>query len=279
MSDPQRWFRWCATWLLVLVWSSTALAHSEEATVCVRTYDTVTVDGDLRDWTRRIDETNWSAQLRVKKGLLDHWMMKAVPGHVNTLTANVEAGQIDSPEDFSMVFYTMWDETNLYLAYIVVDNEVVSQHEGADIWQDDCVELWIDARHDAITRTLFQDDEYQIGLSPKSKVSRGSDELWVWRNPDSDLVIEQSQIASVSTEDGYVLEAAIPWRTIHGLKPEPGTWIGFNISAVDKDLDESWTHIVWSGNQHSNPTQFGHLYFVDAAIDLIPSDLKQLEQK
>jgi len=42
---------------------------------------------------------------------------------------------------------------------------------------------------------------------------------------------------------------------------------------VDKDEDQLWTHITWSGELHSDPSQFGHLFFVDAPVDLFPADV------
>jgi hypothetical protein len=255
----------------LLARAGTVSCHSEESAIALRTYTGITVDGTLEDWVRRLESGNWSGQLEVKKGRVIEWM-RAAPIYVNTLTAKVESGAIGAPEDFSAVIYTLWDDKRLYVAATVVDDQVVTQHEAGDIWQDDAVELWIDCRHDAVTHTLFQEDEFQIGFSPASQ-HRNHAVAWAWRNPLADTLAKQLEVASVLTSNGYVIEASMPWTALTGCQPGFGGMMGFNVSVVDKDQDQLWTHITWSGQLHSDPSQFGHLYFLDAPIDLFPSDV------
>lgn len=251
--------------------AASARAHSDKAAVAVRTYQGIEVDGKLDDWTRRLERSNWAGQLEVKKGQTLKWV-RAAPTPVNALTATVESGAIDSPEDFMANVYLLWDTTNLYVAAVVTDDEVQADHEGADMWQDDAVELWLDCRHDAVTRTLFQDDEYQLGFSPAS-AGRTHPVAWVWRNPEAETILPTVRVASELTGTGYVVEGSVPWSSLRGCAPAIGGLIGFNISIADKDADQRWSHLTWSGQLHSDPSQFGHLYFVDAPIDLFPSDV------
>ncbi len=249
----------------------TAWAHSEEALVSLKTYTPIEADGKLDDWVRRLESSNWTAQMEVKKGHVLEWV-RAVPAHVSLLSARVEAGAIASPTDFSATVYTLWDERAFYVAAVVTDDQVVAQQDGKDIWQDDALELWLDCRHDSVTHTLFQDDEYQLGFSPATR-SRTKAVGWAWRNPNPEPVIAAMRVGSSLTAGGYVLEAVVPWKTLQGCQPAMGKMIGFNISMVDKDGDQLWSHITWSGKLHSDPSQFGHLYFMDAPIDLFPSDV------
>lgn len=256
----------------LVLWPAPAgFTHSEEAAVSVKTYTPITVDGTLTEWARRLESSNWTGQLEVKKGQVVRWM-RAVPIYVNGLTSRVEAGTVKGPEDFSAAVYTLWDERHLYLAAIVTDDDIVTQQEGADIWQDDAMELWFDCRHDAVTHTLFQDDEYQLGFSPASRY-RNRALAWAWRNPRAEAVIPAMQAASALSPTGYVLEASVPWAVLQGCQPGVGKIMGFNVSFADKDEDQQWTHVAWSGLLHSDPSQFGHLYFADAPIDLFPSDV------
>lgn len=257
--------------LTLLLIPNLARAHSEKAAVCVKNYDPIVVDGKLDDWIGRIESSNWGAMLDIKKGKTERWM-RAYSNYMNSLSSKVEAGKVDNLMDFNMVFYTMWDEQNLYFAVIVTDAEVVTQHEGDNIWQDDCVEIWLDGRHEAVTHTMTHDDEYQIGISPKSKY-REKTLAWVWRNSKPEPVMAAMKYASTLTEGGYVIEVSIPISALTGLKPKIGTTTGFNLSAVDKDEDEVWSHITWSGALHSDPTQFADLYFVDAPIIVFSKDL------
>ena len=257
--------------LLMGAAAAPAEAHSERAAVAVKTYTPITIDGKLDDWVRRLEQSDWTGRLAVKKGEVLKWM-RAAPIHLNALTGRVEAGTVDGPDDFSAMIYPLWDEGHFYVAAVVTDNQVVTQHEGADVWQDDCLELWFDCRHDAVTHTLFQDDEYQLGFSPASQ-SRNRAIGWTWRNPNSEPVTHAMQVASALIPGGYVLEASVPWQTMQGCRPTVGSLMGFNISMADKDEDQLWTHVTWSGQLHSDPSQFGHLYFVDAPVDLFPSDV------
>ncbi len=248
-----------------------AWGHSEKATVSIKTYTPITVDGKLDDWARRLADSNWTGQLELQKGRVTQWI-RAVPIYLNALTSHVESGTVKSPEDFSAIVYTLWDAKHFYVAAVVTDDEVVTQHAGADIWQDDMLEFWFDCRHDAVTHTLTQEDEYQLGFSPASKY-RAEAIAWAWRNPNADAVTPTMEVASALTPTGYILEGSVPWAALKGCEPAIGSMIGFNISAVDKDEDQLWTHVTWSGQLHSDPSQFGHLYFVDAPVDLFPSDV------
>lgn len=260
--------------VLFLFIEKVAFAHSEESTICIKTHTKIVIDGDLRDWARRVDKSDWSALLNIKKGQMGN-LMKAVPTYINILTSNVETGKIDSPQDYSAIFYTLWDDDNIYLAFIVIDDELIPEKEDENIWQDDCIEVWFDTRHDAVTAEMFQEDEYQIGLT--AFVEKKQQALkWVWRNPYSEEVREKIQVASVIFEGGYVIEAAIPIKAMRGLAPQECKYVGFNVSGVDKDKDGVWTHITWSGKLHSDPTQFGHLYFMEEPIDIFLSDVKKV---
>jgi hypothetical protein len=254
-----------------------AWAHSEEAAIAVRTYTPIEVDGSLQDWCRRIENTNWPAKMQCQKGDVTQWMRTA-PTYINALTSHIESGTVTDSKDFSATVYTLWDGDYLYWAAIVRDNEVVTQHEGEDIWQDDTLEVWLDCRHDAVTHTLFQDDEYQLGFSPASQY-RNEPAAMVWRNPDTALVISGMKVGSSLTDDGYQVEGSVALKTLNGCKPSEGSFIGLNFSFVDKDKDQLWTHITWSGQLHSDPSQFGHLYFVDAPVDLFPSDIFDEDQQ
>ena len=246
-------------------------AHSEEAAVSYRTYSPITVDGKLDDWVRRLERSDWKGRLSAKKGeVLES--IRAVPLHVNALTAAVESGAIANSDDFSAEVYTLWDPQSLYLAAVVTDDHVVVQHEGADIWQDDSLEVWFDCRHDAVTHTLFQDDEYQLGFSPAGP-DRTRALAWAWRNPRAEAVTPSLRVASSLIPGGYLIEAAVPWTALQGCQPSVGGVLGFNISMVDKDADQLWTHVTWSGRLHSDPSQFGHLHLLDAPVDLFPSDV------
>lgn len=216
--------------------SKTVWATSEQATICRKTDSKITVDGDLKEWG------------------------KAVPAYVTKFTSHIEKGKVKDDSDFSMVFYTLYDDENFYFAAVITDDEVVAKQKGENIWQDDCVEIWLDDANDSNTPIMFADDDYQIGFSPQSD-SRKSTETYIWRNPDPEPVMKSMKVASALTGKGYIIEASIPIKVLNELDPKSQKVIGFNISVCDVDKDGVWTHITWSGKMHSDPRQFGELYF------------------
>jgi len=220
-----------------------AWAASEQATICKKTESKITVDGDLKDWG------------------------KAVPAHVTKFTSHIEKGGVKDDSDFSMAFYTLYDDENFYFAAVVIDDEVVTKQRGGDIWQDDCIEIWLDNADDSTTPIMFAEDDYQIGFSPQSG-GRKSTESYVWHNPDPEPVMKAMKVASALTDKGYIIEASIPIKALNELEPKSQKVIGFNISVCDVDKDGVWTHIVWSGKMHSDPRQFGELYFVTQSPSL-----------
>jgi hypothetical protein len=210
----------------------------EKTVNCGKAKGKITIDGDLKDWA------------------------KAEPAYVTKSDSYVEKGKVKDDSDLSVAFYTLYDEENIYFAAVVTDDEVVTRQKDGAIWQDDCIEIWLDNADDSTTPIMFADDDYQIGLSPQSG-GRRSAESYVWHNPDADLVMKEIKVSSTLTDKGYIIEASIPIKVLYELDPKSQKVIGFNISVCDLDKDGVWTHITWSGKLHSDPTQFGKLYFAE----------------
>src|SRR3989338_9229435 len=94
------WTVVCGLWTATLGLSGVATAHSGEATVSVKTYTPVVIDGKLEEWVRRVERSNWTGKLELQKGQVVPWI-RAVAAHLNALVSKVEAGAVDSLEDFS----------------------------------------------------------------------------------------------------------------------------------------------------------------------------------
>ncbi len=214
-------------------------------------------------------------------GKLEDWPIKDLPssGILNKDVGSIEDGEITDDNDYSMSFYIMYDEKNIYFSAIVKDNEVITSYgDPSRIWQEDGIELWFDAKHDSATTTMTQDDDFQIGLSPRSK-DRDITEKYVWRNPEPYSLIDTINVESSLIDGGYIIEASIPIAEIRGLKPENINPVGFNISGCEVDSEGIWTHIPWSGTHHSDPTQFGLLFFENKLTDVPVYICKNMSKK
>jgi len=259
--------------LWTLLGATLAGAHSEQAAVSVKTYSRITVDGSLADWVRRLEDTDWAGRLQVTRGEVLPWL-RAAPSALNALTASVASGSVEGPDDFSARVYTMWDAERLYVAAVVTDDDVVTQRQDGDIWQDDALELWLDCRHDAVTHAVQQDDEHHLAFSPASRFRQRA-LAWAWPQPQAGAVLGTMEVASAPTPTGYLLEASVPWAGLTGCGPAIGGMVGFNISMGDRDGAGPRSLIVWAGRRPADPLQFGHLYFVDAPVDLFASDVTE----
>ncbi|MDD5424400.1 MAG: sugar-binding protein [Candidatus Omnitrophica bacterium] len=186
-------------------------------------------------------------------GDLSEWYISDFSG---SQTASVDKG--------SAKFYMLYDKENLYLAAAVDDDIVMGDQSGVDIWRDDGVELWIDAKGDAdvFNNMPFNPGCYQINIAPLTKDGKAG--VYVYRNintrPLADAIRAASKVSSDPKRSGYSVEAAIPISAVNGLELREGKVLGVNFSITDKDSAKGeWRHIMWSGKQEDDATQWGRL--------------------
>jgi hypothetical protein len=196
------------------------------------------IDGQAKDW--RLEKIN-KLSLNSNSGYF------------------VQKGQINSDCDFSAEVYFSYDEKNLYILADVKDDSVLSRQEGIDIWRDDCLELWIDAENNAteFNNMPFNPGCFQINIAPKLNNNRA--EVYVYRNFNITDLKQNIKAASSITDDGYILEAAIPFEYL-GIQVQAETTLGFNISFVDRDkVENKWNHILLYGEEEEDATSWGDL--------------------
>ena len=156
-----------------------------------------------------------------------------------------------------------WDTTNLYLAARVKDDKYVQNASGKNIFKGDSVEILIDTNvsADFYLKALTADD-YQLGMSPGSGQPGNDPEAYLWY-PDSQAGERTKvKIGAMKTDDGYRIEAQIPWSTF-GVTPAPGEHFGFAFSVSDNDnsgenVQQSMVSNV-AGRVLIDPTTWGDL--------------------
>jgi len=190
----------------------------------------VNVDGDLADWA----------------GI----EFIFVPHDKGTGAAPDDA---DASLEFAAVADTDW----LYVAVDITDDTI--QTGETDTWEDDSVEVYIDANH-ARTET-YEDDDAQITIGAANIItgSTGAADIGV-----NSVVVE--------TADGWIVECAIPLNTDKfNIAPVVGMVIGFNVHFNDDDDGASRDHkLIWSDldvddASWGNPTRFADLTFIAAS--------------
>jgi LmbE family N-acetylglucosaminyl deacetylase len=173
-----------------------------------RAAKTITVDGNPGDWA------NVSAL--------------SIP-HTNL----VEGSYKDDADGSGMV-QVAYDDRFLYVLVRVKDDMIVSNIAPDDIkghWRSDSVEICVDPTpRSESTLTTFKMGVFPWDTAGNVRAERDADAN---QGPIEETAPE-TRLASKHTEDGYLIETAIPWSSI-GAKPEAGKQLGFNVILYDGD--------------------------------------------
>jgi hypothetical protein len=174
-------------------------------------------------------------------------------------------GPAPNDADASLEFAAVADDDWFYVAIDIKDDTIISGE--SDNWEDDSVEIYIDANH-ARTET-YEDDDAQITIGAAS----------IGKDIQSPVITGSSGAADIGTEaavvetaDGWTVEAAVPlncgkWN----ISPAAGLVIGFNVHFNDDDDGDGRDHkLIWSDldtddASWNNTTRFADLTFVGAA--------------
>jgi hypothetical protein len=152
----------------------------------------------------------------------------------NSIT-NVVNGLDVTPNDISAFWYALWDEQNIYFLFEVNDDMLKNNGAGAaKFWVHDCVEIFFDMLNEKSqveTGDSDTDDKYQY------RFIFGLDDEPINENPPMDGV----ENVSYETENGYNIEAKIPWATLIGSHPFGDVIIGRSIGVEFQvsDLDDN----------------------------------------
>ena len=146
-----------------------------------------------------------------------------------------EEEDFEGTSDISARTWAGWDPEALYLGVRVYDN-VFSQPDGASsrkMYLGDSLELQLDTNLEADWDSdVYSGDDWQIGLSPGNFRGR-EPEAWTWRPTDRNAA--GTRIASLLLDDGYAIEASLPW-TLLEVDPTRTEAIGWALNVSDNDL-------------------------------------------
>ena len=138
------------------------------------------------------------------------------------------------------------DETYLYVLFEVADP--LLNKASANVWEQDSVEIFID-ENNAKTAVYEADDaQYRVNFENlQSFGSNGKDARF--------------RSAARKVDGGYLVEAAVPFRTIRG---RGGLMIGFDVQVNDAEASGQRQGVVtWNdpiGNDYLDTTYFGNLF-------------------
>ncbi|NJM15161.1 MAG: T9SS type A sorting domain-containing protein [Bacteroidales bacterium] len=169
----------------------------------------------------------------------------------NTLTKNI-IGQTNN----TCAFGAAWDSNYLYIGIVVNDNSLTN--DSPYDWEDDAVEIYIDA--DMNRGTVYDALDRQF--------VKGYESSACWE--------QHSHMANVlhawsATSTGYRVEMAIAWSNL-GISPNDVHAIGFDV-AVDDDDDggNRESQAMWNGTNDNwhNTSAFGTLNLAQPQPDVL----------
>lgn len=198
----------------------------------------------------------------------------ATPGFVNVVSGN--------PDEDSVVQGSaklLWDDKGLYVGVTVKDEDVEGGFDKAQkdphLWTKDCVELMIDPEGDGDNQ-----DYYEIQINPQNLVFDSRFDAYnkprvepdgPFGNQDWSAKLEsavhiQGTLDNDDDEDeGYVVEARIPWSSFDKAKavpPKPGDAWRMNLYAMHDNSGVAWSPILGQGNFH-RATRFGRVRWAE----------------
>ncbi len=151
----------------------------------------VKIDGKLDDW----DKVSWT---------LLNKRTQAVYG----------PGAWAGPHDAGFKIAFAWEPEALLIAVDATDNVLVQEFKGADMWEGDHVELWVDADlYGDYNEAVNSSDDFQFGLSP-GNFKDVPPEVYVWVPSIAPHSLGQIQIAAEKKPFGYTLEVRIPTKVL-----------------------------------------------------------------
>ncbi|MCK9412659.1 MAG: putative Ig domain-containing protein [Prolixibacteraceae bacterium] len=132
---------------------------------------------------------------------------------------------------------TLWDNTNLYIAYEVTDSQI--ENPAVNPWEQDAIELFLDIGHEK--SATMDTNDYQIIITALNS------------NPVNYYAAAAGktiQKAITTSGSGYIVEIAVPWAQI-GTTPVPDKTLGILFSNDDMDGGVTnsfdWKNLIESG--------------------------------
>ncbi|HWE26820.1 MAG TPA: sugar-binding protein [Polyangia bacterium] len=181
-----------------------ALGTGNVAAQCV-IGDAPTIDGNLADWPLAQFLPMTKTTAAQANGTWD----TSVPNDANS----------------SARFFVRWDMSYLYVAVSIADDIRNTPNTGAQISENDAIEIFVDGQHDR--STSYSSDDWQLVYSADGQkiAAQGTPVAWP----------AQTKEAWSATSPAWTLEAAIPWAIMGGTPAALGRVVGFDLKLDDND--------------------------------------------
>jgi hypothetical protein len=149
------------------------------------------------------------------------------------------AAQFPSFNDASATLRLAWDERGL-LVFVQVHDDVAREEKSDNFWDKDSLEFFV-------ASALGGSDSYQTVISPgidPVHTNLRTRLLDHRKNQTLKTRILSTQTARWQNEDGYTIEALLPWKNL-GIVPAMGREIAFQIVLNDNDGGKERKQLFW----------------------------------
>ena len=166
------------------------------------------------------------------------------------------------PRDVSGIAYFAWDNNYFYVAIERTDNQHLQTRTGHELYRDDSVELWLDFdMYGDLDIAEANADDYQFVFSAGDFESLPPEGVTYY----PDRADYQLAVNAVPLENGYLLEARIPWAAV-GVIPFDEMILGYAVVLNDNDRpqeDAPKTQLSTSRIEpFQNPSAFGNMFLL-----------------
>jgi hypothetical protein len=217
-----------------------------------------------------VDSAEWSDALTVSMVL---------PDTVNNDDGTLVVGNLSTPaSDISGEWYMKWDSQNLYIACVVLDENLDLNNPAPGPFNgQDCVQFAFNPGNDQ--SAIYLQDAFVYDIAPETSDSAGA---WIYKHDGNRSYDPNSVIVTSSTDaSGYTVECSLPWQWL-GIRGLAGDEIGFGLLLVDFDGSTGVETLFTDfGNGQSgvigNPQMWNTMYLVDSSgcgsLGRYPGDL------
>ena len=147
-------------------------------------------------------------------------------------------GKWRGPEDSWFRFAVGHDADYLYVAVEVFDDEIVPP-ESKPPWEQDAVEIYLDARPDPIRSTNRGVDELKEYLKVAVSPGKTAAEMVLFK---PELMPTGFELAAIQTDTGHAAELAIPVSYLDERQQAP--WSAVRLDVAIDDQDEPGGHVA-----------------------------------
>lgn len=171
----------------------------------------------------------------------------------------------------AVTFAAAADAEYLYLFADVIDDNIISGEHGADYWNEDSVEFYLNGTGD-LTLTSYRDGVAQLTFPPINAALEDHAEAVIAGVRGETM---EAQVFTTLTDRGWAVEVAVPLEnSVWSITPTHEGQLGFQVhlngaSTLNRDTKLSWSNRDNGDQSHQNPSVFATLIFHEVSNEPI----------